>query len=322
MHIRRATVIRFTGVVLAGLSAGSVYSQAPAFPQRTVSLSVPYGAGGSTDGIARKFASLLGSELKQTVVVLNQPGASGTLQLGNLARARPDGYTIGFYSYSTVTFTSQLMKVPYKREDFELLGGVAEFSYGLVAHPDSPINNVADLVKQAKSPKGVFYGVTGAPNNFPFLQLQKITGGRFDQVTYKSSAESVTAAMGRQVDVALQGPSEYAELVRAGKLKFIASASDFRLPWFPDVPTLREQGYDIGISGVIGVAAPKDIPPEPRRILEAAVHKVVAGREYRDFLANEYGIKAYPATAPEFASFIDAGFGRMRDMIKTYDIQN
>ena len=313
---------RAAHVLLCALGLFASQAQAAPYPERPVSLSVPYGAGGSTDGIAREFANLLGQELKQPVVVLNQPGASGTLQLGNLARARPDGYTIGFYSYSTATFTSQLMKVPYKRDDFTLLGGVAEFSYGIVAAPDSPINNVKDLVAQSKTAKGVFYGVTGAPNNFPFLQLQKLTGGKFDQVTYKSSSESIMAVMGKQVDVALQGPSEYAELVKAGKLKFIASASDFRLPWFPNVPTIREQGYDIGITGIIGVAVPKGVPEDARKTLEAAIHKVVSSKQYKDFLANEYGIKNYPASSIEFSKLIDKGFAVMGDMIKTYDIRN
>ncbi|MGB3072318.1 MAG: tripartite tricarboxylate transporter substrate binding protein [Ottowia sp.] len=314
-----------TKILLSGasllLTSFGLQAQTPAYPQRTISITVPYGAGGSTDGIARKFANLLEAELKQSVIIVNQPGASGTLQLGNLARAKPDGYTIGFYSYSTVTFTSQLMKVPYKRDDFEPLGGVAEFSYGIVTAPDSPINNIKDLVAQAKTPKGVFFGVTGAPNNFPFLQLQKKTDGKFDQVTYKSSAESITAVMGKHVDVALQGPSEYAELVRAGKLKFISSASDFRLPWFPNVPTIKEQGYDIGITGIIGIAAPKGTPPEIKAILEAATHKVVSSSEYKNFLVNEYGIKSYPASSAEFSKLIDNGFVAMRNMINTYNIK-
>ena len=295
--------------------------QAQDYPTRTVSISVPYGAGGSTDGISRQFAKLLEAELKQPVVILNQPGASGTLQLGNLSRAKPDGYTLGFYSYSTVTFTSQLMKVPYTRDNFELLGGIAEFSYGIVTHPESPINNIQDLVAQSKTSKGVFYGVTGAPNNFPFLQLQSMTGGQFDQVTYKSSAESVNAVLGKQVDVALQGPSEYAELVRAGKLKFISSASAFRLPWFPNTPTIKEQGYDIGIAGIIGIAAPKGIPADIKAKLVAAVNKVASSKEYNDFLANQYGIKGYPAGPAEFGKLIDDGFVKMRKMIDDHNIK-
>lgn len=293
-----------------------------AYPERPVSLTAPYGPGGSSDGIAREFASQLSAQLKQTVLVVNQPGAAGTLQMRNLARAKPDGYTIGLYSYSTATFTSQLMRVPYTRDDFALLGGLAEFSYGIVTAADSPINNVKDLVQQSKTAKGVFFGVTGAPNNFPFLQLQKLTGGKFEQVTYKSSAESVMAATGQQIDVALQGPSEYAELVKAGKLKLIASASPFRLPWFPGTPTLKEQGYDIAITGIIGVAAPKGIPDEVRKTLEAAIHKVVSSKKYQDFVANEYGIKSYPANSSEFSKRIDDGFGAMRSMIQTYDIKN
>ncbi|AHG62515.1 tripartite tricarboxylate transporter substrate binding protein [Advenella mimigardefordensis] len=291
------------------------------YPQRSISLSVPYGSGGSTDGIARQFARLLEAELGQPVVILNQPGATGTLQMGNLARAKPDGYTIGFYSYSTATFTSQLLKVPYKREDFELLGGVAEFSYGIVARPDSPINNINDMIAKAKSDAGVFYGVTGAPNNFPFLQLQKVTGGRFDQITYKSSAESINAVIGGFVDVALQGPSEYVELVKAGKLKVVASASNYRLPWFPDTPTIKEQGFDFGITGIIGIAAPKGIPEDVKNRLQAAIHKVVSSNEYGKFLVNRFGIKSYPASAAEFSTYIDDGYSIMKNMITTYDIK-
>ncbi|OZI45558.1 tripartite tricarboxylate transporter substrate binding protein [Bordetella genomosp. 4] len=311
-------VILGCSCLMMGVAANA---ESVTYPTRSISMSVPYGTGGSTDGVARKFAQLLEAELGQPIIVLNQPGASGTLQLSNLSRAKPDGYTIGFYSYSTATFTSQLLKVPYTKDDFELLGGVAEFSYGIVAAPDSPINNIQDLVQQAKAGKGVFYGVTGAPNNFPFLQLQKVTGGQFDQVTYKSSAESINAVLGKYVDVALQGPSEYNELVKAGKLKVIASASNYRLPWFPDTPTIKEQGFDFGITGIIGVAAPKGIPEEARAKLEAAIHKVVSSSEYGQYLVERFGIKSYPAAAAEFSKYIDDGFPIMKAMIQTYDIQ-
>jgi len=311
-----------TQALLCTMALSTSLAQAATYPDRTIQLTAPYGAGGSSDGVAREFANLLSAELKQSVVVMNQPGAAGTLQLRNLVRAKPDGYTLGLYSYSTVTFTSQLMNTPYQRDDFVLLGGLAEFSYGIVAAAESPINNVKDMIDQSKTAKGVFFGVTGAPNNFPFLKLQKMTGGKFDQVTYKSSAESIMATMGKQIDVALQGPSEYVELVKAGKMKVIASASSSRLPWFPNVPTLKEQGYDVGITGIIGVAAPKGLPDDVRKTLEAAVLKVVSSQRYKDFLANEYGIKNYPASSAEFSKLIDEGFGVMRDMIQTYDIKN
>jgi tripartite-type tricarboxylate transporter receptor subunit TctC len=271
--------------------------------------------------VARKFATLLGAELKQPVVVLNQSGASGTLQLGNLAKAKPDGYTLGLYSYSTATFTSQVMKVPYSRENFELLGGIGEVSYGVIAPADSPINSIKDLIEQSKTSKGVFFGVIGAPNNFPFLQLRKLTGGKLDQVTYKSSAESVNATIGKQVDVALHSPSEYAELVKAGKLKVIASASERRLPWFPNVPTIKEQGYDISVTGIIGIAAPKDIPQEAKKILEPAILQVTSSKEYREFLA-ENGMSNYSVNAADFSERIDHGFEAMRNFIKTYEIRN
>ncbi|HBP30728.1 MAG TPA: tripartite tricarboxylate transporter substrate binding protein [Advenella kashmirensis] len=305
---------------LSCMLAGAT-TQAADYPQRTISLSVPYGSGGTTDGIARQFVRLLETELGQPVVILNQPGATGTLQLRNLARAKPDGYTIGLYSYSTATFTSQLLDVPYTRNDFELLGGVAEISYGMVVRSESPINNIKDLINKAKSEAGLFYGVTGAPNNFPFLKLQKLTSGKFDQITYKSSAESINALVGGFVDVALHAPSEYAELVKAGKLKVIASASNHRLPWFPETLTLKEQGFDFGIAGIIGIAAPAGIPEEAKIRLQDAIHKVVSSSEYGKFLIEQYGIKSYPASAADFSAYIDDGFSIMKNMIRTYDIK-
>lgn len=316
MNLRQLVQSSFSAVICL---VGQAW--ADSYPLRAITLTVPYGAGGTTDRVARKFSNLLSVELKQPVVVLNQPGASGTLQLGNLAKAKPDGYTLGFYSYSTATFTSQLMKAPYRREDFELLGGIGEVSYGVIAPADSHINSIKDMIEQSKTSKGIFFGVIGAPNNFPFLQLQKLTGGKFDQVTYKSSAESVSATIGKQVDVALHSPSEYAELVKAGKLKVIASASERRLPWFPNVPTIKEQGYDISVTGIIGIAAPKNIPQEVRKILDPAILKVASSKEYRDFLVNDCGMSSYPVNAAEFSRLIDHGFVAMSNFIKTYDIR-
>ena len=301
---------------VVGFNAG-----ADTYPSRAISFTVPYAAGGTLDGIARKLTALLSVELQQSIVVLNQPGAAGTLQLASLARAKPDGYTIGYYSYSTVTYTAQVMRVPFQRTDFQPLGGVAEINYGIVTHVDSPIHNLKDMVAQAATSKGVFYGVTGAPNNLPFLQLEKLTGGKFDQVTYKSSSESINAALGKQVDVSLHAPSEFAELVKAGKLRVIASASKQRLPWFPDIPTVKEQGHDIGIAGVVGVAAPKGIPDDVRRKLESSIAKVSASKEFKDFLSQEYGLSPFPASGAELSRFFDDGHQKMRDLIKKFDLK-
>ncbi|AFK60766.1 hypothetical protein TKWG_00210 [Advenella kashmirensis WT001] len=306
--------------ITAGLLTHASVLHAQTYPARTIEMTVPYGAGGTTDAVSRRLASYLEKELGQPVVVVNKPGAQGTLQAAHLARAKSDGYTIGILGYTAITYTSQLMQVPYERNDFEMIGAIGSTSYGIVVSAESPIRNVDDLVVAAKKPEGVAYGITGAPNNLPILRLAKMTGGVFEQVLYKSGMEAVTAAAGKHVQMALQNPPDFAPLVKSGSLRLIASASAKRLAAFPEVPTMREQGYDISTIGLLGIAAPKGIPDEARQKLEAAVMKSVNDPEYIKFIEGIHGMQATPMAGAAFRKTVDEGYEAMGRMIKEHDI--
>lgn len=267
---KRAFLASCSSALLLGM-AGDVLAQGTeSFPEREVTMVINYGAGGNTDVAARAIGNAMERILKKPVVPSNRAGALGTLGVGYLAKQKPDGYTMGIVTYSTIAITPHLMKVDYKADDFDFIAGVARYRYGVAVRADSPYKSVADLVKAAKEGKGIFFGAPSAPNNLAMYELGRKTGGKFEEVTYKSGSETLSALLGGQVDVIVQNPSDIVPYVKTGKMRFLASASPMRWKEFPEVPTLREQGYEVEIDSWIGLAYPKGTPKPIRDRMEQA----------------------------------------------------
>jgi len=267
---KRAFLASCSSALLLGM-AGDVLAQGTeSFPEREVTMVINYGAGGNTDVAARAIGNAMERILKKPVVPNNRAGALGTLGVGYLAKQKPDGYTMGIVTYSTIAITPHLMKVDYKADDFDFIAGVARYRYGVAVRADSPYKSVADLMKAAKDGKGIFFGAPSAPNNLAMYELGRKTGGKFEEVTYKSGSETLSALLGGQVDVIVQNPSDIVPYVKTGKMRFLASASPMRWKEFPEVPTLREQGYDVEIDSWIGLAYPKGTPKPIRDRMEQA----------------------------------------------------
>lgn len=265
---KRAFLAACSGALLLGL-AGHALAQGPeGFPEREVTMVINYGAGGNTDVAARAIGNAMERLLKKPIVPNNRAGALGTLGVSYLAKQRPDGYTMGIVTYSTVAITPHLMKVDYKADDFDFIAGVARYRYGVAVRADSPYKSVADLVEAAKKGKGIFFGAPSAPNNLAMYELGRKTGGKFEEVTYKSGSETLSALIGGQVDVIVQNPSDIVPYVKTGKMRFLASASPMRWKEFPEVPTLKEQGYEVEIDSWIGLAYPKGTPKPVRERME------------------------------------------------------
>lgn len=268
-HFRkRAFLATCSGALLLGL-AGQTLAQGPdGFPEREVTMVINYGAGGNTDVAARAIGNAMERIVKKPIVPNNRAGALGTLGVSYLAKQRPDGYTMGIVTYSTIAITPHLMKVDYKADDFDFIAGVARYRYGVAVRADSPYKSVADLVEAAKKGKGIFFGAPAAPNNLAMYELGRKTGGKFEEVTYKSGSETLSALIGGQVDVIVQNPSDIVPYVKTGKMRFLASASPMRWKEFPEVPTLKEQGYEVEIDSWIGLAYPKGTPKPVRDRME------------------------------------------------------
>lgn len=297
--------------LMVGLSGVAIAS----YPEAPLNLVVNYGAGGNTDVAARQLASGMEPHVKQSIVVVNRPGAMGTMGPSYLARQRNDGYTFGVVTYSTVAIAPHLMNVFYTIDDFDFIAGFGRFRYGVAVRADSPYKNIHDLVDASKNGEGLFFGAPSAPNNLAMFELAKKTGAKLEQILYKSGAETVTALLSRQVDVIVQNPSDILPHVQSGSMRLIASASPVRWPELPDVPTIKEQGFDVEIDSWLGIAAPKGISPEQRNFLEAAALAAMKDETVqRNFMA--IGVDPVGLTGEEYRKALEEGYEVMGRAIK------
>ena len=304
----------------ATLTSVTVLAYAQSYPSRPIELSVPYGAGGATDVMSRRFAQLLEKELGTSIVVVNKPGAQGTLQLQQLAKAKPDGYTLGVAGYNALTYTAQRMsKAPFKIDDFVFLGELGTFSYGLVVPASSKIHTLKDYVEASKNPKGITYGVTGAPNNIPYATLSKIPGTKFEEVNYKSGLEAVTATAGNHVESALQNPQDLIPMIQSGQVRLISSMTDKRIMGYENVPTAKEQGFNVAVYSSLGLAAPAGLPADVKAKIEAATAKVLKNPEFIDFMKTQH-MYVNAISGDEYMKKVKDGYAQMGVFIKEMNI--
>lgn len=302
-------------LMLAALALTSV-AQASDYPNRQIEIVVNYGAGGVTDVATRLLAKALEKQLDQPIVVLNKPGGQATLGPSFLARQKPDGYTAGIITFSAVAITPHLIEVPYTVDDFEFVGGFGRYRYGFAVNANSPYKTLEDFVESAKSSdENLFFGVPGAPNNLAFFQLANLSGAKLEQVLYKSGTESVNAVASNQVDATIQTPSEIKPFVDAGKVRLLASVSPERWNDLPDMPTMKEAGYDVQIESWLGLALPANTPSDIRNHLEAALKAATEDSELIESL-NDMGIDPAWETGDEYKSTLATGYKEMRPLLE------
>lgn len=292
------------------------FATAADYPEQEVQLVVNYGAGGVTDVGTRLLAKALEKQFKKPIVVVNKPGAQATLGPAYVARSKPDGYTVGVVTYASIAMVPHLIEVPYVIDDFDYVGTFGRYRYGLVVNANSPYKTVTEFVDAAKkTTKPFFFGVPGAPNNIAFFQLAKLSGAKFEQVLYKSGIESVSAVASDQVQATIQTPSEILPMVDSGRLRLLASVSPERWPDRPEVPTMKEAGYDVSISSWLGLALPKGVPPEVRKRLETALAAAMKDPELINGL-NQMGIDPVWLSGAAYKDKIINGSKEMRAQLE------
>ena len=292
---------------------------AQGFPEREVTVIVNYGAGGATDVASRALAQGMEAPLGKPVIVQNKPGALGTVAPAYLAKQKPDGYQVGVVTYSTVAIMPHLMNLTYTIKDFEFVAGFGRFRYGVAVRADSPYKNLKDLVAAAKTGKGIFFGAPSAPNNLAMFELGRVTGGKFEQISYKSGTETVTALLGGQVEVIVQNPSDILPHIKSGKLRMLASASPMRWTELPDVPTIKEQGFNVEIDSWMGIAVPKGTPRPIVDKLQSAALISVKNPEVAKRLTG-LGVDPSPLTGKQYEEVLQTGYEQMGKAIKAANL--
>ena len=282
MQIMHKAVAALAGAVAATALLAATPQAAAQYPERPITMIVNFGPGGVTDLMARALASGMEKDLGQPVVVQNRPGALGTLGPAYVSKQAPDGYTLGTVSASVVTTTPHLMNVAVKPEDLIQVAGFGKNRYGIVVKQDSPLKTIDDLVQSAKGEKSVLFGSPSTPNSLIFFDLGRKTGGKFELVSYKAGPEAALALLGGHVSVIAANPPDVMSHLQAGKLRLLASGSAERWPEFPDVPTLREAGYDVSVEAWVSIAVPAGTPPAIVEHLETSIRRALEMPEVKE----------------------------------------
>ncbi len=318
-----------SAALLAAMLWGLPVSRTAAqtFPSATVVILVPYPAGGSTDVLARALANELSKAWKQSVVVENVGGASSIIGSNRVANATPDGHTLLLTIDPTVVSNRFLFKkLPYDPDKslapITMLGRSGQL---LIAHPSVALKDVRALVDAARrTPGGIAYGAYGAGTqpNLLFETLAEREGVKFLHVPYKGIAPVVAAVTAGDVQVSVASPAASGAMVKADKIKALAIGGAKRSSMFPDVPTMREQGYAY-IDSVIwwGMFAPGGTSPALIDRIRTDVANVAQRPEFIAKYFTAFGIDAVVDTPAEFAASIRSDVQATAVMVKSARVE-
>jgi tripartite-type tricarboxylate transporter receptor subunit TctC len=239
-------VFRSVICALAVLAGSGVIAQA-GYPDRPIKMIVPLAAASAVDVAARIVTQKMSESMGQQIVIINQAGASGLIGAEQVARAEPDGYTIGGFNDSVMTMVPNLhAKMPWDiLKDFEPVSLVATIEWGLIANNQAPYKTAADLIAAAKAAPGrINYGSggPGSPQHLAMAMFASAAGISLTHVPYKGATQAATDVASGQIPVAFQGLGTVAALVRGDQVRLIGVTTEQRLPQFPEVPTVSESG--------------------------------------------------------------------------------
>jgi tripartite-type tricarboxylate transporter receptor subunit TctC len=299
----------------ANQSSSASSSPKTSYPKKEITLVVPWEAGGGTDLIARQIASIIEKDLGKPVVVENKSGAGGIVGFQEIAKAKPDGYTIGMITNSLLLqkYVNQTF-VDYK--SFEPIALINQDPASLTVKADAPWKTAKEFMEEAKSGKvSVANSGSGGIWHVAALALGKNSGVEFKHVPFQGGNPAAVAVMGGHVQATTVSAAEVQSVVQSGGLKILGVASENRLPQFPDVPTLKEQGINTVIGVWRGLVVPKGTPKEIVDILDKAVEKAINTSQYKDFM-NKGGFGIMHVPAKDFGAFMDKDDANYAELLK------
>jgi tripartite-type tricarboxylate transporter receptor subunit TctC len=287
-----------TGCVLAlavTLAGHGGTSYAADFPDRPITLIVPYAAGGSSDLSARPYTEEMSNILRQPLVVVNKPGAGGGIGASEVARARGNGYTLLNASIGNVTIVPYTSNVGYDYTSFKAVAQMTDIPLALTVKADSPIKDLKGFIEYARNNPGkIRYGSPGAGN------IQHVTAEgwakdlqiKLTHMPYEGANPAVAALLGGHVEATFTGVTEVAPHAKSGALRVLGVTAAKRIDMV-DAPTFKEQGYDLEAGIWYGVLAPKSTPDDIIKILADALKKAYDSPKVQDAWAKLFLIPAY-----------------------------
>lgn len=297
--------------------AGAAAAQ---YPERPIKIIVPFGPGGFTDVAARILQKELAPALGQSIIIENKPGAGSTIGTAEVAKAKPDGYTLAMISTTHVISPHLYRQMPYDAlRDFTPVMKLAEGPYVLVVHPSLNVKTVGELIALARSEPGkIDYASSGngSAQHLVGALFTTMANVKLNHVPYKGSNQAMNDVIGGQVKVSFVGVPNALPNLKSGKLKALGVSTGKRYGELPDVPTIEEAGvpgYDATVW--LGLLAPPGTPHEIVQKLSAAITKVLSSSEARKLMASA-GVDVATSSPEDFAKLLKSEHERWGKVVK------
>jgi len=320
--MKRSLALALLGLVVAALPCPA---QTPAWPTRQVKLIVPFGPGSTPDVVMRLIADHLQQKLGQTFVVENKPGASGNLGTDAVAKAEPDGYTVGLSIGGPLAINPLLFgKLPYDpQKDLAFVTLLTTQPSALAVNAELGVGSVAELIDLLKKNPGKYnFGSIGA-GSLSHLAMEAIalkSGTKMVHVPYPGSPAAMTALIRNDVQMACLPAISVTPHVASGKVKILAVSTAARSALLPGIPTLKEAGVDVEADAWNGLIAPAKTPAPVITAMRAAVLEALNAPTVRDKLAAQI-MEPYPSTPEQFRARIEADIARWKPVIEAANIK-
>lgn len=310
--------INLRGLGIAAAMAATVGAASAEYPEGTINLIVPFGAGGTTDAVARVLGAEFEKLLGQTVVVRNETGAAGTVGTANLSKQAPDGYTLGYIPIGPLALQTNLRDLPYSIEDFTYICRVSDEPNLLLAQRGGPFQSVDDIVNVAKAKPGdlVYVGVPGGMPHISMAGFAQAYGLDMKQI----SGDTATAARYIAGGVA-QFHSSPIAATNSFELDPVAVFGNERIDAFPDVPTLKELGKDLEFSTWFGLVGPANMPEDVVARLQSTCAETVESANFKDALAK-FGTPIRYMDSEAFGAFVQSQYETLRAVIDAAGIKS
>jgi tripartite-type tricarboxylate transporter receptor subunit TctC len=320
MPTRNVAVARVAALAITAIAAlvPATVTLAQPFPDRPITLIVPWPAGGSTDRHLRTLAEITGRQLGQQIVVQNQPGAGGTLGPGNMAlTAKPDGYTLAQYPMGMLRLPHMQKTAWNPLTDFTFIIGVSGYTFGFTVRADSPYKSFNEYIEAARADPGkINYGSTGTGTS-PHLLMEEIAGNAkvtLNHIPFKGNADLMQALLGGHV-MAQSDATGWDKYVDGGQMRLLVTFGENRTKRWPAVPTAKELGYGVVSSSPYGIVGPKGMDPAVVKTLHDAFRKAMDDPKHRELL-EQLNQEPWYRSGEEYAAWARETFARDKVLIE------